>query len=82
MDTVIGIIMSYQFSFLHLIFAGAVLFVIGYLRGKNKLKEMARTIYELEKSMLQLNEELLFGKKETPVVEIQNSTKKNISASK
>ena len=82
MDTVIGIIMSYQFSVIHLIFAGGVLFVIGYLRGKNKMKEMARTIYELEKSLLQLNEELLFGKKETPVVEIQHNAKKSISISK
>lgn len=82
MDTVIGIIMSYQFSFIHLVFAGAVLFIVGYLRGKNKMKEMARTIYELERSMLQLNEELLFGKKETPIIEINQNNKKNISVSK
>jgi hypothetical protein len=81
MDTVIGIIMSYQFSFIHLIIAGVVLFFIGYLRGKNRLKEMARTIYELEKSLLHLNEELLFGKKETPIIEIQHA-QKNMHASK
>jgi hypothetical protein len=82
MDTVISIIMSYQFSILHVIIAGAILFFIGYIRGKNKMKEMARTIYELEKSLLHLNEELLFGKKETPIIEIQHAPQKNMLASK
>jgi len=82
MDTVIGIIMSYQFSIIHVIIAGAILFIAGYMRSKSKMKEMARTIYELETAMLQLNEELLFGKKETPIIEIQNASQKNMRASK
>jgi hypothetical protein len=82
MDTVINIIMSYQFSFIHLAAAAGIFFVIGYIRGKNKLKELARTIYENEQIIFQLNEELLFGKKETPVIEIQQVSQKNVSMRK
>jgi hypothetical protein len=80
MDTVIGIIMSYQFSILHVLVAGFFLFVAGYIRGRSKVKQMARTIFELERSILQVNEELLFGKKETPIIEINHGSSKNLSA--
>ena len=82
MDTVIGIVMSYQFSIIHVLIAGAILFVAGYMRGRNKVKQMARTIFELERSILQINEELLYGKKETPIIEIKQGSSKNLSASK
>jgi|HubBroStandDraft_4_1064222.scaffolds.fasta_scaffold2029123_1 hypothetical protein len=82
MDTVIGIVMSYQFSILHLLSAGIILFIVGFIRGRSKVRQMARTIYELERSILQVNEELLFGKKETPIIEINHSSSKNLKATK
>jgi hypothetical protein len=79
MDTVISIIMSFQFSIMHIAFAGIVLFIIGYLRGKSKVKKLYTNIIELEKSVQQLNEELLYGKRETPVIEIQLNAPKTRS---
>jgi hypothetical protein len=82
MDTVIGFFMSFQFSILHLLIAGIILFIAGYIRGRSRVKKMARTIFELERSILQVNEELLFGKKETPIIEINHGPSKNLSVIK
>ena len=79
MDTIIGIIESYQFSYIHILLIGGFLFVVGYLVGKRRLKELCRNIYELEKTVYQLNEDLLYGKPETPVIEIKHAKHKMMS---
>ena len=57
---------------LEVMFAGLFIFSLGYLIGIKKVKKLTHEIYGLQKDVLELNEELLYGVNgnlsETPVI--------------
>jgi hypothetical protein len=56
---------------------GLFVFVVGFWFGSKKAKRLNEKIYELQKDVLELNAELLFGKIETPVIEIKQDPLKS-----
>jgi len=72
MEAIIDLLQSYNFSMLEVILAIIPIFYIGYRIGVKKVKKLTEEVYGLQREMLDLNEELLYGKSETPVIEIKH----------
>jgi hypothetical protein len=72
METVIDLLRAIQLNMLDVVIAGLFIFSIGYLIGMKKVKKLTHEIYGLQKDVLELNEELLYGihenESETPVI--------------
>jgi hypothetical protein len=72
METVIDLLKAIQLNMLQVGLAGFFIFSIGYLIGMKKVKKLTHEIYGLQKDVLELNEELLYGVagniSETPVI--------------
>ncbi|HSZ34136.1 MAG TPA: hypothetical protein VK772_12550 [Puia sp.] len=72
METVIELLRAVQLNMLDVVVAGLFIFSIGYLIGIKKVKKLTHEIYGLQKDVLDLNEELLYGihenKSDTPVI--------------
>jgi hypothetical protein len=72
METVIDLLKAIQLNMLEVMIAGIFIFSMGYLFGINKVKKLTHEIYGLQKDVLDLNEELLYGVNrnvsETPVI--------------
>ena len=72
METVIDLLTAIQLNMLEVGIAGLVIFFLGYLIALQKVKKLTHEIYGLQKDVLELNEELLYGAtgnmKETPVI--------------
>jgi hypothetical protein len=72
METVIDLLRAIQLNMLDLVVAGLFIFSIGYFIGIKKVKKLTHEIYGLQKDVLELNEELLYGfhenESETPVI--------------
>jgi hypothetical protein len=61
METVIDLLRAIQLNMLEVGFAGLFIFSIGYLIGMKKVRKLTHEIYGLQKDVLDLNEELLYG---------------------
>ena len=75
METVIDLLKAIQLNMLEAGFAGLLIFSVGYLIGMNKVKKLTHEIYGLQRDVLELNEELLYGyheeESETPVIGLE-----------
>ncbi len=72
METVIDLLKAIQLNMLDVLIAGLFIFSIGYMIGLKKVKKLTHEIYGLQRDVLELNEELLYGIHEdesvTPVI--------------
>lgn len=77
MEAIISVLQALHLNLLEVSIAAIFVFVIGYWFGRLKVKKMTEEIYSLQRHVLDLNSELLYGKNdsETPVIEIKHETK-------
>jgi hypothetical protein len=72
METVIDLLKAIQMNMLEAGIAGLFIFSIGYLIGMKKVRKLTHEVYGLQRDVLELNEELLYGihgdQSETPVI--------------
>ena len=76
MGTLIDVLQSFQFDILQVSIACLLLFGIGRLSNQRKVKKLTNEVNELGKMVMDLNSELLFGSKETKVINFQKPTEK------
>jgi hypothetical protein len=77
MEILINLLKSFQFNSFHIVITAIVFFIAGFVRARLKTRKMAADISMLEKNILDLNAELLFGKTEAPVIRIQQTQEKS-----
>jgi len=86
METVIDLLKAVQLNMLEVMFAGLFIFSLGYLIGIKKVKKLTHEIYGLQKDVLELNEELLYGVNgnlsETPVIGLKTDGMKQTKLAK
>ena len=86
METVIDLLKAIQLNMLEVMFAGLFIFSLGYLIGIKKVKKLTHEIYGLQKDVLELNEELLYGVNgnlsETPVIGLKTDGLKQTKLAK
>ena len=61
METVIDLLKAIQLNMLEVGIAGLFIFSVGYLIGMKKVRKLTHEIYGLQRDVLDLNEELLYG---------------------
>jgi len=61
METVIDLLRAIQLNMLEVGIAGLFIFSFGYLIGMKKVRKLTHEIYGLQRDVLELNEELLYG---------------------
>ena len=86
METVIDLLKAIQLNMLEVMFAGLFIFSLGYLIGIKKVKKLTHEIYGLQKDVLDLNEEILYGVNgnlsETPVIGLKTEGLKQTKLAK
>ena len=86
METVIDLLKAIQLNMLDVVIAGLFIFSIGYLIGMKKVKKLTHEIYGLQRDVLELNEELLYGAhgniSETPVIGLKPDSLKQAKLAK
>jgi hypothetical protein len=86
METVIDLLKAIQLNMLDVVIAGLFIFSIGYLIGMKKVKKLTHDIYGLQRDVLELNEELLYGTdgemSETPVIGLKPDSLKQTKLAK
>ncbi len=86
METVIDLLRAIQLNMLDVVIAGLFIFSIGYFIGMKKVKRLTHEIYGLQKDVLELNEELLYGvhenESETPVIGLKPDSLKQTKFAK
>lgn len=86
METVIELLKAIQLNMLEVGFTGVCIFSFGYLIGIKKVKKLTHEIYGLQKDILDLNEELLYGinahKSDTPVIGLKPDSLKQTKLAK
>jgi hypothetical protein len=86
METVIDLLKAIQLNMLEVMIAGLFIFSVGYLIGIKKVKKLTHEIYGLQKDVLDLNEELLYGVNgnlsETPVIGLKPESLKQTKLAK
>jgi hypothetical protein len=86
METIIDLLRAVQLDMLEVMIAGVFIFSVGYLIGMKKVRKLTREIYGLQKDVLDLNEELLFGVdgslSETPVIGLKPDNLKQTKLAK
>jgi len=74
MENIITLLQVFHLNILEVIITSFFIFIIGYRYGSKRVKKLTEKIYDLQKDVLDLNAEILFGKTETPVIEIKKET--------
>ena len=86
METVIDLLKAIQLNMLEVVIAGLFIFSVGYLFGMKKVKKLTHEIYGLQRDVLELNEELLYGSghviSETPVIGLKSDGLKQTKLAK
>jgi hypothetical protein len=86
METVIDLLKAIQLNMLQAGFASLIIFSIGYMIGMKKVKKLTHEIYGLQRDVLELNEELLYGvpeeMSETPVIGLKPDSLKQTKLAK
>ncbi|HCL84419.1 MAG TPA: hypothetical protein DIC22_10615 [Chitinophagaceae bacterium] len=86
METVIDLLKAIQLNLLEVVVAGLFIFSFGYLIGMKKVKKLTHEIYGLQRDVLELNEELLYGAhegvSETPVIGLKPGSLKQTKIAK
>jgi len=68
MEAIINLLRAIQLNMLEVSLACLFIFGIGYLFGTKKVRKLTQEVYGLQKDVLDLNEELLYGVSDTPVI--------------
>lgn len=68
MEAIIDLLRAIQLNMLEVSIACLFIFGIGYMIGIKKVRKLTREVYGLQKDVLDLNEELLYGFSDTPVI--------------
>ena len=86
METLIDLLKAIQLNMLEVGFAGLIIFLLGYQIGLKKVRKLTHQIYGLQKDVLELNEELLYGSPEqisgTPVIGLNPDSLKQTKLAK
>jgi len=86
METVIDLLKAIQLNMLDVVIAGLFIFSVGYLIGMKKVRKLTHEIYGLQRDVLELNEELLYGVhgdlSETPVIGLKADSLKQTKLAK
>jgi hypothetical protein len=86
METVIDLLKAIQLNMLQAAIAGFFIFSLGYLLAMKKVKKLTHEIYGLQRDVLELNEELLYGTtgniSETPVIGLKPDNMKQTKLAK
>ena len=86
METVIDLLKAIQLNMLEVSIAGIFIFSMGYLMAMKKVRKLNHEIYGLQKDVLDLNEELLYGistnLSETPVIGLKSDSMKQTKLAK
>ena len=86
METVIDLLKAIQLNMLEGLIAGVFIFSMGYLIAMKKVRKLTHEIYGLQKDVLDLNEELLYGiggnLSETPVIGLKSENMKQTKLAK
>ena len=82
MEAIIDLLRAIQLNMLEVSIAGLFIFGIGYLMGNKKVKKLTREVYGLQKDVLDLNEELLYGVSDTPVIGLNHDNLKQAKLAK
>ena len=86
METVIDLLKAIQLNMLEVLIAGVFIFSIGYQIAMKKVRKLTHEIYGLQKDVLDLNEELLYGisgdLSETPVIGLKSDSMKQTKLAK
>jgi hypothetical protein len=86
METVIDLLKAIQLNMLEAGIAGLFIFSIGYLIGMKKVRKLTHEIYGLQRDVLELNEEILYGVSgnisETPVIGLKPDSLKQAKFAK
>jgi hypothetical protein len=86
METVIDLLRAIQLNMLDVVIAGLFIFSMGYFIGLKKVKKLTHEIYGLQRDVLELNEELLYGvhekESETPVIGLKQENLKQTKFAK
>jgi hypothetical protein len=77
MENIFTLLQNFHLSIGEVLVTGLVVFIFGLWVGTQKVKRLNEKIYELQKDVLELNAEILFGKSETPVIEIKQDPQKS-----
>ncbi|HVY73647.1 MAG TPA: hypothetical protein VG890_02390 [Puia sp.] len=77
MEAILELLRSLQLNMLQVMSAGMFIFLIGYLIGSKKVRKLTHEVYSLQKDVLDLNEELLYGNQvsDTPVIGLKTDMK-------
>ena len=67
-QSIVDLLQSYNLTIFEVAVVVIPIFYIGYRIGVKKVKKLTEEVYSLQREMLDLNEELLYGKKDTPVI--------------
>jgi hypothetical protein len=76
MGILFDILQALQFNAFQVIIAGLLLFSAGHLLGKRNSRRLKEKINRLEKNVMELNSEILFGNQETKIINIKKSHQK------
>jgi hypothetical protein len=76
MENIITLLQAFHLNILEVIFTSFFIFFLGFKYGSKRVKKLSEKIYDLQKDVLDLNAEILFGKSEAPVIEIKKETLK------
>jgi len=86
METVIDLLKAIQLNMLEVLIAGVFIFSMCYLIAMKKVRKLNHEIYGLQKDLLDLNEELLYGisgdLSETPVIGLKSDNLKQTKLAK
>ena len=86
METVIALLRAIQLNMLEVLIAGVFIFSMGYLIAMKKVRKLNHEIYGLQRDVLDLNEELLYGiggdLSETPVIGLKSDSVKQTKLAK
>ena len=69
MEAIINLLQAFHLNFLEVLIAAIFVFGIGFLLGHKKSKKLIEEVCKLQRDILDLNAEILYGKEETTVSE-------------
>jgi hypothetical protein len=75
MEAIVTFLQGLQLNIFQVSVAGCALFILGYSLANRKTRKLSQKIASLQNDVLDLNAELLYGRNETPVIELRNITK-------
>ena len=69
MEVIIDLLQAFHLNFLEVLIAALFVFSIGFFLGHKKSKKLIEEVYKLQRDILDLNAEILYGKNETTASE-------------